>query len=84
MGFAGPERHWIWVTEVNCVGRLIQCLPLSLLKISTAAHASCTLLTYFLWLSKPINIAAPTLMREKEAWEVHALFLCSELEYDKA
>jgi hypothetical protein len=68
----------------NCGSRLIQHLPLSLLEVSTAAHAFCTLLTYFIWRSKPINVAAPTIMREKEAREVHALLKCSDKEYDKA
>jgi hypothetical protein len=67
----------------NCGSRLIQGLPLSLLEVSTAAHAFCTLLTYFVWWSKPINIAAPTIMREKEAREVYALLKCSHGEYDK-
>ena len=65
----------------NCASRLLQNLPLSLLEISTAAHAFCTLLTYFVWWSKPINVATPTLLREKEAREVHALLKCSDGEY---
>jgi hypothetical protein len=68
----------------NCASRLFQRLPLSLLEISTTAHAFCTLVTYFVWWSKPINIAAPTLMREKEAREVHALLRCSDDGYDEA
>jgi hypothetical protein len=68
----------------NCVSRLVQHLPLSLLEVSTAAHALCTLLTYFVWWSKPINVAAPTILREKEAREVHALLRCSHEEYDEA
>jgi hypothetical protein len=68
----------------NCASRLFQRLPLSLLEVSTAAHAFCTLITYFVWWSKPINIAAPTLMREREAREVHALLKCSPGEYNKA
>jgi hypothetical protein len=68
----------------NCASRLIHGLPLSLLEVSTAAHAFCTLLTYFVWLSKPINVAAPTIMREKQAREVYALVKCSEEEYDEA
>jgi len=68
----------------NCASRLLQGLPLSLLEVSTAAHALCTLLTYFVCWSKPINVAAPTLMREKEAREVYALLKCSDDEYDKA
>jgi hypothetical protein len=68
----------------NCASRLFQHLPLSLLEISTAAHAVCTLLTYFVWWSKPSNIATPTLMREKEAQEVYSLLKCSVEEYDEA
>lgn len=41
----------------NCLSRLIQHLPLSLLEVSTAAHGFCTLLTYLVWWSKPQNIA---------------------------
>ena len=69
---------------MNCASRLFQRLPLSLLEISTAAHAICTLLTYFVWWSKPLNVASPTLLREKAAQEVHALLKCSDNEYDKA
>jgi hypothetical protein len=68
----------------NCASRLFQGLPLSLLEVSTAAHSFCTLLTYFVWWSKPLNVAAPTLLREKEAREVYALLKCSDYEYDKA
>ena len=68
----------------NCASRLFQHLPLSLLETSTAAHAFCTLLTYFVWWSKPLNVATPTVLREKEAREVYALLKCSDDEYYKA
>jgi hypothetical protein len=68
----------------NCASRLFQRLPLSLLEVSTAAHAFCTLLTYFIWWSKPINIPSPTIMRGKKAREVYALLNCSDKEYNKA
>ena len=68
----------------NCISRVVQGLPLSLLEVSTAAHACCTLLTYFVWWWKPMNVPAPTLLREKEAREVYALLKCSDFEYDKA
>jgi hypothetical protein len=44
----------------------------------------CTLLTYFVWWSKPQNIAEATPMRGLRAKEVHALLTCSEEEYSKA
>ena len=68
----------------SCVARLSQNLPLCLLEISTAAHAICSLITYFVWWSKPINVAEPTLMREKKAQEVYALLKCSHDEYNEA
>ncbi len=69
---------------MNCSSRDRQGLPLSLLEVSTLAHSFCTLVTYYMWWSKPINVATPTLLREKEAREVFALFKCSDIEYDKA
>ena len=68
----------------NCASRLFQRLPLSLLEVSTTAHALCTLLTYIVWLSKPLNVPSPTLLREKKAQEVYALLNCSDDEYDEA
>ena len=68
----------------NCASRIFEGLPLSLLEVSTAAHAFCTLLTYFVWWSKPINVAAPTILREKKAQEVYALLQCWGREYDEA
>ena len=68
----------------NCASRLIQRLPLSLLEVSTAAHGFCTLLTYFVWWSKPLNVATPTIMRGKQAWEVYALLKCDHWEYGEA
>ena len=68
----------------NCVSRLVQHLSLSLFEVSTAAHAFCTLAIYFVWWSKPKNVAAPTLLMGKEAQEVYALLKCSDSEYDNA
>lgn len=68
----------------NCAARLLQRLPLSLLEVSTISHALCTFLTYFVWWSKPLNIAEGTTMRGKEAREVHALLMCSTEEYSEA
>jgi len=69
---------------MDCASRLTQRLPLSLLEVSTAAHAFCTLLTYFVWWSKPLNVAEGTPMKGEEAREVYALLMCSRLEYKSA
>ena len=68
----------------NCIARLVQRRPLSLLEVSTISHALCTFLTYFVWWSKPLNIAEGTTMRGKEALEVYALLMCSAQEYSEA
>ena len=68
----------------NCASRVIQRLPLSLLEVSAAAHSLCTLLTYFVWWSKPLNIVEGTPMEGIEAQEVHALLMCSTREYSEA
>ena len=70
--------------SISCGSRLSQHLPLTLLEISTAAHAFCLLVTYVAWWSKPMNIAVPTILREREAQEVYALLKCSDSEYDRA
>jgi len=68
----------------NCTSRLIQHLPLSLLEVSTAAHALCTLLTYIVWWFKPFNVPEPIILRGKEAPEVYALLMCEYGEYEEA
>ena len=68
----------------NCASRLIQALLLSLLEVSTASHAFCTLLTYFVWWSKPLNVPAPIIIVGNEAQEVHALLGCSDEVYYEA
>ena len=68
----------------NCASRLFQQLSLSLLEISTAAHAFCTLVTYLVWWSKPMNVGMPTVLMGDEAQEVYALLKCSDSEFDMA
>ena len=68
----------------NCASGLIQRFPLSLFEVSTVARGLCTLLAYFVWWSKPLNVAVPTMMRGKEARKVHALLTCRDREYDEA
>jgi len=69
---------------MNCASRLIEHLPLSLLEVSTAAHGFCTLLTFFVWWSKPLNIAEGTIIKGREARGVYGLLMCSDIEYIEA
>jgi len=69
---------------ISVASRLFQGLPLSLLEVSTTARLFCTLITYFVWLPKPFNVAAPTILEGKEAEEVYALLKCSQFEFNEA
>ena len=68
----------------NCASRLFQHLSLSLLEVSTAAHALCTLVTYLVWWSKPLYVFRPTILGGEEAKEVYALLNCNTEEYNEA
>ncbi|KAF7794966.1 hypothetical protein EIP86_006109 [Pleurotus ostreatoroseus] len=57
----------------NCITRILQSLPLSLLEITTLAHALCTVATYLCWWHKPLNINEPTLIVGERALEICAL-----------
>ncbi|KLO14048.1 hypothetical protein SCHPADRAFT_827007, partial [Schizopora paradoxa] len=45
---------------LNCASRLAECLPLSLLEVSTLAHGLFTLSSYAMWWSKPLSVEEPT------------------------
>ena len=58
---------------LSCINRATHHLPLSLLEVSTIAHAVCALLTYVAWWKKPKDIGQPTVItgdgaRELGAW----------------
>jgi len=60
---------------VQCVVRLGQKLNISLLELNTFVHALCTLITYALWWSKPLDIFEPTLLTGQHMKETAALLL---------
>ncbi|KAF7289145.1 hypothetical protein MIND_01375500 [Mycena indigotica] len=47
---------------LQCIARGARHLPISLLEITTGAHALYTLFTYLLWAKKPMNISVPTIL----------------------
>ena len=61
----------IWF-GVNCVTRLVQSLPISLLELNAFAHACCTLLIYVLWWDKPLDVEEPTLVKGEGTRELNA------------
>ncbi|KAJ4465514.1 hypothetical protein C8J55DRAFT_440985 [Lentinula edodes] len=58
---------------VNCIARKIQRLPVTLLEVTTVAHALCSLLAYAFWWNKPLSVSHPTLIRGEVAMRTCAL-----------
>ena len=46
----------------QCIARLGQAMPISLLELNTFAHAICALLVYVLWWNKPLDVHEPTVI----------------------
>ena len=46
----------------QCIIRLGQRMPISLLELNTFAHAICALLVYLLWWDKPLDVHEPTVI----------------------
>jgi len=53
--------------------RMTSHLTISILELNTFAHALCTLLIYFLWWDKPLDVTEPSLVRGEAAHPVIAL-----------
>ena len=51
---------------VNCITRLVQNLPISLLELNAFGHAACALLIYWMWWNKPLDVDEPTLISGRE------------------
>ena len=60
---------------ISCAARWAQSLPLTLLEISTLAHAICAVATYLVWWKKPFNVAEPTVIFGPQADGVAAYLL---------
>ena len=60
---------------ISCAARWDQSLPLSLLEVSTLAHAMCAVTTYLVWWKKPFDVAEPTVIPGSQADEVAAYLL---------
>lgn len=59
----------------SCAARLAQSLPLSLLEVSTLAHALCTVITCVIWWKKPFDVPEPTVITGERARELAAYML---------
>ncbi|KIV84738.1 hypothetical protein PV11_00498 [Exophiala sideris] len=48
---------------VECIGRAVAGLPITLLELNTVAHVVCALIMYALWWHKPLNISDPIVIK---------------------
>ena len=48
---------------VQCIGRAMQQLPITTLELSTLGFVFCTLVMYFQWANKPLDVARPTVIK---------------------
>ena len=62
---------------ISCIARWAQSLPVTLLEVSTFAHAVCAIATCCVWWKKPFDVAEPTVISGVHADEVVAYFLLS-------
>jgi len=60
---------------VQCIARVAQDLPLTLLEIHVLAHVFVALLMYLFWFSKPYNALSPIVIKESRTVELAALFM---------
>ncbi|GJE88234.1 hypothetical protein PsYK624_043170 [Phanerochaete sordida] len=60
---------------LSCAARHVQALSLSLLEVSTIAHATCALATYFIWFNKPFDVQEPIVITGAAADEAIAYLL---------
>ena len=59
---------------IQCVGRLAQRLPLTLLELHVLAHVGCAFVMYVLWLDKPYDVGASVEVEDERVRNLVALW----------
>lgn len=54
---------------VQCLGRAIQRLPVTTLELSTLCFVFCTLVMYYEWANKPLDVESPTVLSSNKTIE---------------
>ena len=62
---------------VQCIARVAQDLPLTLLEIHTLAHVFIAMLMYLFWFPKPYNALSPFIVTDPQVVQTAALFTLS-------
>lgn len=58
---------------IQCIFRLAQKYPISLLELNVFGHAVCTMLIYLLWWDKPLDVDEPTLITGEHMYPICAM-----------
>ena len=66
---------------LHCVSQRVSGLPLAPLEVHTLGHSGCALIMYILWLSKPLDVRASTLVSIPGADEQMAFMLANSLDF---
>jgi hypothetical protein len=64
---------------LQCLIRLGRGLPITLLELNTFVHALCTIITYWLWWDKPLDVSEPTIIKGQHKNELAALFSLADI-----
>ena len=71
-----PTATWFCI---QCLCRLFQGLPISLLELNTFGHAACALLIYALWWHKPHDVSEPYLLAGEDVDRLAACMYANKL-----
>lgn len=59
---------------VQCLARLAQRLPLTLLEVHTLAHIFCAFAMYAIWFKKPYDVHSPIVLEDEDITDLAAFF----------
>jgi len=62
----------------QCIARLVEHLPLTLLEIHAMIHVACNIAIFCFWISKPYDVGNPTLLHDERIKDLAALFVIDE------
>ena len=59
---------------IQCIARVAQKLPLTLLEVHVLAHVLLALVMYLFWFAKPYNVLSPLIIKDPQIVDMAALF----------
>jgi hypothetical protein len=63
---------------IQCIARLAQNLPVSLLELHVLAHVLCAFCMYLVWIQKPYDVGSPILCTNEKVVDIGALFALND------